>query len=375
MRLIASFLATLTVLVLPLAAQREPPRPKVPADLDTNDARAYYRWAGRSEVSWKDAANAYYWAMRLEPDNPNWRYARYRGLWYRQPAAWRQQYSEGAKFVVKTKEAKEIDSLLGEVLIRHPFPHFTGPCYLAEGLDRQRDRALVGLIHYENGCYRQAGEAFAQALEKSPSALVLHIYRARGFYFQKQYDRTVRELAILLDSLRARDTTHLAHWYDSKEMFEYMIGMAEWAAGRLVPAREAFGRALTEDLSFYMAHARLGAVARDLGNRDQAVAEYELAVGLKPDDGVLRHQYGGTLLEAERFEEAEAQLREAMRLEPYWAHPHFDLGVTLARQGKHTEALAAFEMFLTRCPRRLDALAERAKTQIRTLQQRMAAGS
>jgi Tfp pilus assembly protein PilF len=373
MRLIVSLLTTVTVLALPLAAQNEPRRPRLPTDLDTNDARVYYTWAGQSKVSWRDAAAAFYWAMRLEPDEPDWLYARYLGLWYRQPAGWRQQYAEGAKFVVKTKEAKEIDSLFGEVLIRNPYPHFRRPCYLVEGLERQRDRTMVGLIHWDNGCYAQALEAFAQALTKDPSLLLLHVYRARGFYFLRRYDHTVAELNVLLDSLRAGEAEQLVHWYDSKEMFEYMIGMAERAAGRLPQAREAFGRALTENLSFYMAHARLGAIARYVGDRDQAVAEYELAVGLKPDDGALRHEYGEALLDAERFEEAESQLREASRLEPYWTQPYYDLGVALVRQEKNAEALAAFEAFLARCPRRLSVEANRARIQIKSVQERIAA--
>jgi len=354
-----------------LGAQQPPRRPKVPTDLDTNDARAYYQWAGRSEVSWKDAAAAYYWATRLEPDEPDWLYALYLGRWYRQPSGWRQQYAEGAKFVTKSKEAKEIDSLFGEVLVRNPYPHFRSPCYLADGLEHQRDRVLVGLIHWDNECYPQAIEAFGEALAKDPTLLPLHVYRARGYYFQQQYGRAVTELTILLDSLRARDEEHLLHWYDSKEMFEYMIGMAELAAGRTQGARDALGRALAEDLSFYMAHARLGDIARYAGNLDMAVAEYDLAVGLKPDDGALRYGYGDVLLASEQYGEAEAQLLEASRLEPYWAQPYFDLGSALLKQKRDAEALAAFEAFLARCPRRLTTQIAQAKSQISTLHARL----
>jgi tetratricopeptide (TPR) repeat protein len=372
MRLIMWFLAT--VVALPVAAQNEPRRPRLPADLDTNDAQAYVDWAYQDNVSWKDAAAAYYWAVRLKPDDPSLLHLRYLGLWYRHAPAWRREYAAGAKFVTKTREAREIDSLLGELLIRHPYPRLLRPCYLAEGLERQRDRALVGLIHWENGCYPQAVAAFGEALEKDGSQLPLRVYRARGYYFQRSYARAVTELNLLLDSLRARDQEHLAHWYDSKEMFEYMVGMAEWAAGRLQPAREAFGRALTEDLSFYMAHARLGAIARWAGDRDQAIAEYELAAGLQPGDAALRHQYGEALLDADRFADAEIQLREASRLEPYWAQPYFDLGRALMGLEQPADALAAFESFLARCPRRLNVQADRARQLVKTVQERRATG-
>jgi Tfp pilus assembly protein PilF len=183
----------------------------------------------------------------------------------------------------------------------------------------------------------------------------------------------VTELNILLDSLRARDEEHLLHWYDSKEMFEYMIGIAELAAGRIQPARDALGRALAEDLSFYMAHARLADIARFAGNIDMAIAEYDLAVGLKPDDAALRHGYGEVLLAGEKDGEAEAQLLEASRLEPHWAQPYFDLGIALFRQERNAEALAAFEAFMARCPHRLTTQIAQATIHIETLQKRLSA--
>jgi hypothetical protein len=62
----------LAALSLPaaLAAQhdKEPRRPKLPAGADTNSARTYYDFAlGQLRSSPDKAADALYWATRLEP--------------------------------------------------------------------------------------------------------------------------------------------------------------------------------------------------------------------------------------------------------------------------------------------------------------------
>jgi hypothetical protein len=222
-------------------------RPRLPPELDTNGARAYHQWGNRRDVDWKKAYDAYYWAWRLEPSNAYHLHAMYLALWNRQPWEWRRAHDAGAAYVQKSKEAR---------LIRDPFPHFSNtPCYLIPelNLDRQRDRFLAGMIHYENGCYPRANEAFAQALDKDPTLLGVHVYRARGFFFQREYDSTVAQLNVLLDSLRARDLKYLTYAYNSKAMFEYMIGIARVRQNQWGAARDAFGRALTEDLAFYMA--------------------------------------------------------------------------------------------------------------------------
>jgi Tfp pilus assembly protein PilF len=352
---------------LPLAAQSVPRRPKLPADADTNDAEAYYAWAAGSNVGWSKKHDADYWAWRLEPHETGYLYAMFLALWYSQPWQWRREHEAGVSDVVKSKTARRLDSVFTELLMRDPFPHLPYPCLLDARVDRDRDKVYVGLVHWDNHCYDQANAAFGQALQKDPRLLIAHMYRARGFFYRRQYDSTVVELNTLLDSLRARDLAYLHQTYNSKAMLEYMVGIAQTRRGDRDGARAALGRALTEDLSFYPAHsalARLNLEARDSAG---AIAEYDLAVGLKGDDGVLRQDYGYALLELGDPGAAETELREAARLEPYWALPHFNLAVALARQGKRDEAIAAYEAFIARCPRRLESQAAEARDRIAKL--------
>lgn len=74
-------LAVLGILVaapaLAAGQQKEPKRPKLDAQADTNDSHAYYRWAiDRLREDPGKAADALYWATRLEPTWADAFYAR-----------------------------------------------------------------------------------------------------------------------------------------------------------------------------------------------------------------------------------------------------------------------------------------------------------
>jgi tetratricopeptide (TPR) repeat protein len=355
----------------PLVAQSTPRRPKLPADADTLDAQAYYEWADRPDVDWRKAQDGFYWAWRLAPYETGYLYSMYRMIWYRQTPEWRVGYDTGDPYVLKSRDARQLDSLYAEVLVRNPFPYVKTPCLLQEQrLDQRKNPGWAGLLYYETGCYDLANAALALALKRDPGLLIAHVYRARGFFYQGEYDSALVQLNVLLDSLRARELTSLVQTYNSKAMFEYMVGTVEVARQHRDSARAAFQRALTEDLGFYPARAALGRLAFALNDYSSAKAEYEQAVELKGDDGVLRHDYAVTLLRAGDYAAAETQFREAIRLEPYWALPHYNLAAALATQGENDEAVTEYEAFIVRCPRRLDELARDARGAIAKLQAR-----
>ena len=55
-------------IIPPLPGQEPPPRPELAAGADTNSANAYYEFGlERLERRPKRAADAFYWACRLEP--------------------------------------------------------------------------------------------------------------------------------------------------------------------------------------------------------------------------------------------------------------------------------------------------------------------
>jgi Tfp pilus assembly protein PilF len=149
-----------------------------------------------------------------------------------------------------------------------------------------------------------------------------------------------------LEGYRKEDDKDLVVLYESKAMYEYSIANAYIQAGKLPEAREALGRALSEDLSFYIAHQRMAALALAAGDTATALSEYQLAVELNNDDAPLRTEYGAVLALLGKFAEAEPHLLRAIEIEPWYARPYAVLGSTYEGLGKPAEAVAQYNKFL-----------------------------
>ena len=347
----------LVLMLLPFAlataaAQDDPPkRPKLGNDADTNDARAYYAWGNQANVSRARTAEARYWAYRLEPNDVSYFYGWWRALLAKQPVNWQADYFAGAKYAVKSREAKLIDSLRPDILQRNPFPFVRTPCYYPELVD-SRDPVVASLMFLDRGCHQHAAERILAALERKPEYWGLHVERARSLFILQRYREAGAEITIVLDSLRGRDDKYLGAWYNTKEFLEHMLAVTLYRGRDIPGARGALERALTENLSYYPAHAMLSQIAMDQGDIKGALQEAELAVGLREHDGVLRYDYGVLLYRAGKLAEAEVQLAKAVELEPYWAEARRQLAVSIDKQDKRDEAVAAYEAFLARAPKR-----------------------
>jgi predicted Zn-dependent protease len=173
----------------------------------------------------------------------------------------------------------------------------------------------------------------------------------------RRYDSAAAAMQLLIDVLSKKDKKELVYLYDSKEMAYYALGLSYAQIGRIPEAREAQGHALEENLAFAPAHVALGQLAVAVRDTATARAEYALAVELEPNDGAIRYWYGSALLRAQAPEEAVKQLKESIRLEPYFADPWFTLGLAYATQHDTASAVAAYSEFLNRAPRRSTGIA------------------
>jgi Flp pilus assembly protein TadD len=93
-------------------------------------------------------------------------------------------------------------------------------------------------------------------------------------------------------------------------------------------------------------HWRLGNLAQTELPPDQisfVVAEYEKAVSLSPNDYRLWMEFGGALEQAGDFDKAEKALREALKLAPSYAYPHWYLGNLLLRTDRYAEGFAELQ--------------------------------
>ena len=93
--------------------------------------------------------------------------------------------------------------------------------------------------------------------------------------------------------------------------------------GQLDEAAAQYQRALALKPSLFPAYNNLGNVLRRQGKLDEAVARFEHAVALNPDVAEVHKSLGNTLKQQGEFDRALASLERALALKPDHAEAHF----------------------------------------------------
>jgi tetratricopeptide (TPR) repeat protein len=349
-----------------LDAQRLGPhvsRPKLREVTDTNDAQAYFA-AGleRFRDDPLTASAAFYWASRIDPSWGDPLYARRtallaqnRGLLRAMMTASRRSRSSG--------QLLSLDSLQARALMLSPFlfrrlDRQLFITYLTDG-DRtvnltfeisewvnQSSPATQGWYSYSQGHFDRALSHYARAITQEREKAWLHLERARIFGMRNAVDESVAEFRMALDELRRKDDKSLVVFYDSKAMAEFSTAVLLEGAGKPDEAREAYGRALQEDLAYYPAHMRLGLLALGQADTAAAISELALAAQIAPQEPFIRYMNGWVLGKTKHPDESIVELKKAIELEPFYALPNLVLGTQYEVLGKGPEALAAYERFL-----------------------------
>ncbi|HEX2095139.1 MAG TPA: tetratricopeptide repeat protein [Longimicrobiaceae bacterium] len=361
------------------ARGREPRRPRLEAAADTNSASAYYSHGVRIlERAPAEAADAFYWATRLEPGWADAWYARRIALLMSRPERFG-DYLRGARRVIESAEMRAIDSLHYRALMLNPFVRtkFDKQAfeyqvrhavkrenpndriddselgYLIDQFLRLSGPSTRAWVAYGDGRFPEALSLYATALRgaRGRSRSGIHAERARIFLLVGRPDSAVAEMTRAVEQMRERDDRDLVFLYESKALYEHSIGVMLEQQGNAAGAREAYGRALQEDLSYYPAHVALASLALSAGDTTTALSEMDLAVQIRGDEPTVLHTYGHMLAAIGRTDEAAAQFRRAIAAEPYYAEPYLLLGIMLERKGDVAGALEQYRAFLARASR------------------------
>jgi tetratricopeptide (TPR) repeat protein len=202
------------------------------------------------------------------------------------------------------------------------------------------------VMAYRDGRYDEALSQYAKAIPRSKQKGPLLAERGRLFYQIGQRDSALVTLTQALAEMRKADKDDLVFFYQSKALMEERIGLIERVKGNKTAAREAFGRALAEDLSYFPAHVQLAYLGLESGDAASVMTEMDLAVEIKPDDPGIRYQYGYALGSLDKLKEAEVQLKKAIELDPDFAAPHFVLADVYQATKRKPEAIKEYEAFL-----------------------------
>src|SRR5439155_3302124 len=179
---------------------------------------------------------------------------------------------------------------------------------------------------------------FEQAAEKDPhyalaysgmadSCTLIPIYSAGTPQEYNPRARAAAQKAVELDDSLAEAHTSLAYVF--------------YVDFENVQSMKVFERAISLNPNYATAHHWYGTLLLSaLGCFDQAIAELKRALELDPFVPIISVSLGATYTQARRYDEAITQLRDAMEMHPefYWGHRF--LGRALESKGATGEAIA-----------------------------------
>lgn len=372
-----ALLAAFALDVAAIGAQslgRPPKRARAGMVADTNDALAWAEWA--KPMLTKDAAaaaDAFYWAARLDPLRGEHIYGYAMASIASSPNTLRtyMRFRRGSN----NKDLRRIDSLLFRAHVIDPFLYrrFDRDLFMEYLLSEatrgnadvsrpELDYYLTNYLNgadadtrawmaYANGDFRGALKLYADAIKQARIKSPVRVDRGRIFARLGEADSAIAEFDQALTDLRAREAKEVVFLYNSKAVIEHSIAVLREQTDDLNGAREAYGRALQEDLSYHPAHTRLGMLALAAKDSTTAISELELATQIAPEEAMPRFMLANALSQFGQTDRAIKEFEKVVELEPYWATPWAGLAQLYERKAEGQRALDAYNGFFARAAR------------------------
>jgi TolB-like protein/class 3 adenylate cyclase/Flp pilus assembly protein TadD len=187
---------------------------------------------------------------------------------------------------------------------------------------------------------RQAIAFYEQAIARDPNYALAYSGLAEAYVILPVYTATAPQEAYSKAKAAALKTLQL----DDK-LAEAHTALADVLFGDLDMAGSIseFQRAIALNPNYATAHQWYGCdPLRALGRFDEAIAEGKRAVELDPLSPVINSDLGQTLSIARRYDEAIAQFRKTLEIDPTFWVAHAALGGALERKGDLPAAIAEY---------------------------------
>jgi tetratricopeptide (TPR) repeat protein len=212
----------------------------------------------------------------------------------------------------------------------------------------------AGMANENTGDHKGAERTYRRGLEIAPEDVELRNALGWTLFQEGRPAEAVAEYerALAANPKHAKSNNNLA-------LALVDLGRLEEAATHFKRSLEIEPRAeIYSDLGFTMAR---------LGKSEEARADYEKALELDPKCGSAHFNLAVTFVQGGKFQEAESHYRQALRGRPT-AETHNGLGYVLARQGRTDEAVAEFRKaidvdpkFTPACNNLAEALVQQGK--------------
>ncbi|MFN2621214.1 MAG: tetratricopeptide repeat protein [Chthoniobacterales bacterium] len=182
---------------------------------------------------------------------------------------------------------------------------------------------------------------YEQAIGRDPNYALAYAGLANAYVLLSSYTLAPRN-----DSLRkAREAANKALSLDSKLAEAHVaLGKIDFFQLDLAGSVPEYQRAIELKPNYATAHQWYGNDALvSYGRFEEAIAEAKRAVELDPLSPVINADLGITLYLARRYDDAIAQLKKAVTIDPTFFYTHYNLGVALQLKGDLAGAIAEYE--------------------------------
>jgi tetratricopeptide (TPR) repeat protein len=183
---------------------------------------------------------------------------------------------------------------------------------------------------------------FEQAIARDPNYALAYAGLANAYVIlpfwtnADRHDSNTKAKEAALKALRLDSNVAEAHLALGKVLFFSEIDIPG--------ATREYERAIELKPNEAAAHHWYGNdVLASVGRFEEAIAEGKRAVGLDPLSSVMNVDLGETLYYARRYDEALRQMRKGLDLDPSSSYAHYNLGMALQAKGDLAGAIAEYE--------------------------------
>jgi eukaryotic-like serine/threonine-protein kinase len=196
--------------------------------------------------------------------------------------------------------------------------------------------------------FRKAIEYFSEATEKDPNYALAHAGLADsyivlgGFGLLSPEEASAKGREEATRALELDDTLAEAHTALAEVKTDYE---RDWPG-----AERGLRRAIELNPGYATAHQWYGELLSELGRHEEALAETKQALLLDPVSLIINTVDGKYLLYAGQDDSAIEQLRKTLEMDANFAYAHYILGEAFVRKGAFAEAIAEIQRATTLSP-------------------------
>jgi tetratricopeptide (TPR) repeat protein len=208
---------------------------------------------------------------------------------------------------------------------------------LAEDPDDAPAYNLLGLAHYKVKRLDEAAEQYLLALESDPGYAEAHFNLGNCYQMQGK----VKEAESSFAAAVREEGAFVPARYNLGKIYE--------KSGRTDQAIEEYKKCVEYDNQYTLGFIDLGRLFYDQGNLDAAIEALTRALELEPSLKEVRVLLGNAYMQSsleQNLRLAENEYRASVGIDPDYVDGLYSLGVSLASQGRHVEAIEWFEQVL-----------------------------